>query len=103
MAEGNTVLCTKEDGTATITINRPDRMNVLINDMVFVDLPNACNEATRAPEVRAVFDSIIKPLVPMRTEQTPEDVARTAVFLASHESDQITGQAINVDGGAKLN
>jgi 3-oxoacyl-[acyl-carrier protein] reductase len=30
---------------------------------------------------------------------TPEDVARTAVFLASDESDYLTGQAINVSGG----
>ena len=30
---------------------------------------------------------------------SPRDIARTAVFLASADSDMITGQAINVDGG----
>jgi meso-butanediol dehydrogenase / (S,S)-butanediol dehydrogenase / diacetyl reductase len=30
---------------------------------------------------------------------TPEDIAGLAVFLASEDSDYITGQAINVDGG----
>ena len=30
---------------------------------------------------------------------TPEDIAGLAVFLASSDSDYITGQAINVDGG----
>jgi 3-oxoacyl-[acyl-carrier protein] reductase len=29
----------------------------------------------------------------------PKDIARTAVFLASMDSDMITGQTINVDGG----
>ncbi len=30
---------------------------------------------------------------------TPQDVANLIAFLASHESDYITGQSINVDGG----
>ena len=29
----------------------------------------------------------------------PRDIARTAIFLASPDSDMITGQTINVDGG----
>ena len=29
----------------------------------------------------------------------PKDVARTAVFLASKDTDWITGQVISVDGG----
>lgn len=53
-------------------------------------------------EPRAVFEAAVQQTVPMGTEQTPEDIAMLAVFLASNESDQITGQAINVDGGAEL-
>ncbi len=30
----------------------------------------------------------------------PEDIAGTILFLASDDSDFITGQTINVDGGA---
>jgi NAD(P)-dependent dehydrogenase (short-subunit alcohol dehydrogenase family) len=37
-----------------------------------------------------------------KREQTPEDLAGTVVFLASHESDFITGQTILVDGGSVL-
>jgi NAD(P)-dependent dehydrogenase (short-subunit alcohol dehydrogenase family) len=37
--------------------------------------------------------------IPLGRLGTPEDVARTAVFLASDESDYLTGQALNVSGG----
>jgi len=51
---------------------------------------------------RAIFESVVQRTVPMQAEQTAEDIALTAVFLASDDSKQITGQAINVDGGAEL-
>jgi 3-oxoacyl-[acyl-carrier protein] reductase len=35
----------------------------------------------------------------LKRRVTPKDIARTAVFLASADSDIITGQTINVDGG----
>jgi len=38
-------------------------------------------------------------LIPLKRLGQPEDVAKTAVFLASEESAYITGQIINVDGG----
>ena len=37
--------------------------------------------------------------VPMKKMGTPEDVANVALFLASPESDYITGETIRVDGG----
>jgi meso-butanediol dehydrogenase/(S,S)-butanediol dehydrogenase/diacetyl reductase len=37
--------------------------------------------------------------VPMGREQTPEDIGHLAVFLASEDARNITGQSINVDGG----
>src|SRR5919106_1631912 len=37
--------------------------------------------------------------IPIRRSNTPEDIAMMAVFLASEESANVTGQAINVDGG----
>jgi NAD(P)-dependent dehydrogenase (short-subunit alcohol dehydrogenase family) len=35
--------------------------------------------------------------------QTPEDIIGSVLFLASHHSDFITGQILNVDGGIILN
>ena len=40
--------------------------------------------------------------IPLGREQTPEDVAYLAVFLASEYAQNITGQAINVNGGARM-
>ena len=40
--------------------------------------------------------------VPMRKMGTPEDVANLALFLASPESDYITGETIRVDGGLAI-
>jgi meso-butanediol dehydrogenase/(S,S)-butanediol dehydrogenase/diacetyl reductase len=37
--------------------------------------------------------------IPMGRPQAPEDLAGMAVFLASSDSDYVTGQAYNVDGG----
>jgi NAD(P)-dependent dehydrogenase (short-subunit alcohol dehydrogenase family) len=48
---------------------------------------------------RQIFEQRVKEWVPMGREQTPEDIGHLAVFLASEEAKNITGQAINVDGG----
>ena len=37
--------------------------------------------------------------IPLGRPETPEDVAGVATFLASRDSDYITGQSVNVDGG----
>lgn len=37
--------------------------------------------------------------IPLRKLGTPEDVAKVVLFLCSEDSDYITGQVINVDGG----
>ncbi|PAV27595.1 oxidoreductase [Virgibacillus profundi] len=41
--------------------------------------------------------------VPLGRTGTPEDIANVAVFLASHFSDYMTGQGINVTGGMTMN
>lgn len=38
-------------------------------------------------------------VVPLNRWQEPEDIAAMAVFVASHRGKNITGQALNVDGG----
>jgi len=39
--------------------------------------------------------------IPLGRAATPEDVANVAAFLASPDSDYITGQTFNIDGGAR--
>jgi NAD(P)-dependent dehydrogenase (short-subunit alcohol dehydrogenase family) len=51
---------------------------------------------------RQVFDRRVADLVPMRREQFPEDIGWAAVFLASEEARNITGQALCVDGGTVM-
>ena len=41
--------------------------------------------------------------IPLGREQTPEDIGNAVVFLASDRARNITGQALNVDGGAMMN
>jgi 3-oxoacyl-[acyl-carrier protein] reductase len=41
----------------------------------------------------------IKEEIPLNTFGTPEDVANTAIFLASDSAKFITGQIISVNGG----
>ena len=52
---------------------------------------------------RQIFERRVEASIPMKREQTPEDVGKLAAFLASEDARNITGQAINVDGGARLN
>jgi NAD(P)-dependent dehydrogenase (short-subunit alcohol dehydrogenase family) len=51
---------------------------------------------------RQVFESRINAVIPMKREQTPEDIGWAAVFLASGEARNITGQALHVDGGVVM-
>ena len=52
---------------------------------------------------REYFERVVESWVPMKKEQTPEDIGKLAAFLASDDAHNITGQAINVDGGTYMN
>ena len=52
---------------------------------------------------RAAFEAYIQANCPLRREQTPEDIGHAVVFLVSEEARNITGQALNVDGGMQMN
>lgn len=49
-----------------------------------------------------IFENRVKAVTPLRRPQDPEDIANLTAFLVSEEARNITGQAINVDGGAVL-
>jgi len=52
--EEQKILYTRENGIGIVTINRPERMNAITDDML-VDLSNILNDATVDDEVRAVI------------------------------------------------
>ena len=52
---------------------------------------------------REIFDATIKDRIPLQREQTPEDIACAVAFLASDYAHNITGQALNVNGGSHMN
>jgi meso-butanediol dehydrogenase/(S,S)-butanediol dehydrogenase/diacetyl reductase len=46
-----------------------------------------------------IFGTLVERMIPLKRPQSAEDMGNAVVFLASKEADQITGQALNVDGG----
>ena len=52
---------------------------------------------------RAAFLAYIEANCPLKREQTPEDIGAATVFLVSDAARNITGQALNVDGGIEMN
>ncbi|MGT2935463.1 SDR family NAD(P)-dependent oxidoreductase [Streptococcus castoreus] len=62
------------------------------------------NYADHGQDKEEAWTENLKHFIPLkRGDQKPEDIAYTALFLASSLADHITGQAINVDGGATMN
>jgi NAD(P)-dependent dehydrogenase (short-subunit alcohol dehydrogenase family) len=51
---------------------------------------------------REVFDQTVETRTPLGREQRPEDIGHLAAFLASDYARNITGQAINVNGGSRM-
>jgi NAD(P)-dependent dehydrogenase (short-subunit alcohol dehydrogenase family) len=50
-----------------------------------------------------VYKTIVQVMIPFKKPQTAEDIGNAVVFLASDEAQEITGQALNVCGGMKMN
>ncbi|MBM3944125.1 MAG: SDR family oxidoreductase [SAR202 cluster bacterium] len=63
----------------------------------------AWKDAYRGLDGRELFERMVQDWIPMKREQTPEDIGKLAAFLASDDAKNITGQAINVDGGIYMN
>jgi meso-butanediol dehydrogenase/(S,S)-butanediol dehydrogenase/diacetyl reductase len=51
----------------------------------------------------AAFNVMVQGASLFKRPQTPEDIGQLAVFLASEAAKEITGQAMNVDGGSEFN
>ncbi len=57
------------------------------------------NSVYKGMSARQVFDAMVEEKIPLKKEQTPEDIADAVCFFVSDESRNITGQTLNVDGG----
>lgn len=82
------------------------RVNALCPGMVATTLNRSVWEAWQGrqpPDRQQSFEEWaedkIRRLVPLGRWQTSEDIASMAVFLASEQARNVTGQTINVDGG----
>jgi meso-butanediol dehydrogenase/(S,S)-butanediol dehydrogenase/diacetyl reductase len=83
-------------------------VNAICPGLIWTDIwrglghPDPSDEAA-VNERRQRFDAIIEASCPLRREQTPEDIGKAVAFLASDDARNITGQALNVDGGIVMN
>ena len=82
------------------------RVNVVNPGMVRTPLNRGVWQAwnnQQAPDMRRTYeewgDEKVRAVVPLGRWQGVDDIADTVVFLSSARAAQITGQAINVDGG----
>ncbi len=70
--------------------SRNIQANAVAPGYIITDMTGKLSE-----EAREAFMQVI----PMKRGGTPEDVANVVYFLASPDSDYVTGQVINIDGG----
>ena len=63
---------------------------------------DAVRSDAKGIERGAALEAIVK-TIPLGRQEQPEDVANLVSFLASPESNYMTGQAINVCGGIQMN
>ncbi len=59
-------------------------------------------DVTRAADIEAMLDEAWRrrtAAIPLGRPERPDDVAGLVAFLASADSDYMTGQAVNIDGG----
>ncbi|MGO9601942.1 MAG: SDR family NAD(P)-dependent oxidoreductase [Candidatus Binataceae bacterium] len=72
----------------------------LIYTRVWEDLGAALGGGTN--RARATFEGVVNQLVPLRREQTAEDIGRAVAWLCSERAQNVTGQIISIDGGITL-
>lgn len=65
-------------------------VNAIAPGFIETEMTNALSEKAKEATVQ---------MIPLKRIGVPEDVANTAIFLASPSADYITGQVIQVDGG----
>lgn len=76
----------------------PDRIRVNCISPVATDTPMLAKEFLRGQDPEVARQRFIS-TIPWGRLNTPEDIARAALFLASPDAEMITGISLEVDGG----
>jgi 3-oxoacyl-[acyl-carrier protein] reductase len=79
--------------TAKEFAGRNINVNAVAPGFIDTDMTGALNDKQK---------EAILSVVPLKRMGTPEDIARVVTFLASPDSDYLTGQVISVDGGMAM-
>ena len=84
-------------------------VNAICPGFLYTDMWKKIGEAIRETNPayadltpRQIFEKRVEEWIPLKREQTPEDIGHAAVFLVSEEARNITGQALMVDGGVVM-
>lgn len=88
---GMTKTAAKELGPKNVNVN------AIAPGMIWTDMMKAM-----PPEVLQQMDAMLPYLVPLNRKGSPRDIANAALFLASEESQFITGHVIFCEGGMKM-
>ncbi len=101
---GFTQALARELGRYRITVNAvcPGYIWTPLWEKLAQDIKES-NPALGNKSLKEVFETRMQAATPLGRPQTGEDVASLIAFLVSGEARNITGQAINVDGGAAMN
>ena len=94
-AKGGVRLMTKSDAT----VYGPDNIRVNSIHPGYIMTPLFRNVAENSPDGAEKFYKQLRDVIPAGRLGEPEDVARTILWLASDDSDYITGLEVIVDGG----
>jgi NAD(P)-dependent dehydrogenase (short-subunit alcohol dehydrogenase family) len=85
-------------------------VNAILPGLVYTDMVVSLwkhiglkfGKAAAGEDPKRWFESTVKSLTPLRRPQEPEDIGWMAAFLCSDRARNVTGQAINVDGGMRV-
>jgi NAD(P)-dependent dehydrogenase (short-subunit alcohol dehydrogenase family) len=94
----------REVGPYSVTVN------AILPGLVYTDMAESLwkhiglkfGKEIAGDDPKSFFDDTVKAMTPLRRPQEPEDIGWMAVYLCSERGRNITGQAINVDGGMRM-
>ena len=96
-----TQACAREFAAENINVNAiaPGRIWTQFHQDWMKEREALGDEAVAGKDKYDVFMASLKEVIPMGRPQEPSDIGALAVFLASEEARNITGQTIQCDGG----